>query len=167
MTDWKFNAPEVCQCDEMHSQYFDGRCAKCERPVPDVSVFKTRQRRLWFRFRHTLVRRFYLSLRYVFGDGWGRSGQMVTIIAPWLAMAIVALPLSRLLSVLERQELKIVYDLASMIAIISVFSASFAFSMNVWMTLIGLSCAMVLAYVLYIGLAWYAVRSSDLSTPNP
>lgn len=30
---WHFTNNGLCQCRQRHSQYFDGRCARCELPV--------------------------------------------------------------------------------------------------------------------------------------
>lgn len=58
---------------------------------------------------------------YVLGHKWALSGEFASILALWMYAAFVVSPISRILSVLKRQELKLLYDSYVISAIVILF----------------------------------------------
>lgn len=57
----------------------------------------------------------------VFGEEWEIAGVMASLISIWLFSALVVGSVSRLLSVIQRQELKLFYDVAVLLAVIGAY----------------------------------------------
>jgi lipopolysaccharide exporter len=62
--------------------------------------------------------------RLVFGEKWGLSGTMASIIAPWYLAQFVVSPVSRVVFVLSGQETKLIWDVASLASVIGIFSVA-------------------------------------------
>lgn len=58
---------------------------------------------------------------FVFGEKWKLSGTMAAMVAPWYLAQFVVSPLSRVVVVLSGQELKLLWDLLCLAALLSVF----------------------------------------------
>lgn len=55
------------------------------------------------------------AFEIVFGDGWGRAGEIVAWMVPWLALQFLASPISMLLYALERQRTDLWLQLFGMV----------------------------------------------------
>lgn len=95
----------------------------------------------------------------IFGEKWVDIGNISAIIAPWVCFRLVVAPLSRLLAVVERQDLKLVYDVFILIAIIAVFQFSIHADVEFKESLILLSGANFVAYGLYMLLIIKAIKT--------
>lgn len=58
---------------------------------------------------------------YIFGDEWSEMGNVVAHMAPWMFMALIVSSMSRALSVLEKQQWKLIYDVFSLSIVLSAF----------------------------------------------
>lgn len=91
----------------------------------------------------------------LFGADWREAGVVAAILAPYLWLTIVVSPLSRLILVNGRIELKVFADLVCMglpvAALIAGRTSGFAGAMAAF------SAASVLAYLFYLAIIWYAV----------
>lgn len=90
--------------------------------------------------------------RLVFGQNWGLAGKLATAMAPWTLAQLVVSPLSRVVYVLQGQELKLVYDVLSLSATVGVVLIGHARGLRVFNTVVWLSLVNVLANGLYFAL---------------
>lgn len=58
----------------------------------------------------------------ILGDQWATSGQLAAAITPWALAQLTVSPLSRVVTVFQRQELKLVYDLLCILSVFSILS---------------------------------------------
>ena len=85
----------------------------------------------------------------IFGSHWGVAGTLAALSAPWFLSQFVVSPLSRLVFVLHGQELKLIYDVLILTAMLAVTSLSmwrhFTLSETVW----AFSLSNTIGYVIY------------------
>jgi len=90
-----------------------------------------------------------LCVPYVFGVEWSAAGFMLAEMAPWICASLVVSAMSRALSVMEKQEWKIVYD----ISLLGIMALVYGYSKNQEFSSVDfvgvLSVGMALAYVIY------------------
>jgi O-antigen/teichoic acid export membrane protein len=105
---------------------FHSHLAVCARDTPD-QIMKL--------FRTTTVSLLLLGIgpamilwffgpplfAWVFGAQWRLSGTMAALVAPWYLAQFVVSPLSRVVVVLSGQELKLVWDVFCLLALLGVF----------------------------------------------
>ena len=60
--------------------------------------------------------------RLVFGAAWAKAGVLAGLMAPWALARLVVVPLSRVVLVINRQELKLLYDICSLVGVVVVLS---------------------------------------------
>jgi len=60
--------------------------------------------------------------RLVFGTAWAEAGVLAGLMAPWALARLVVVPLSRVVLVFNRQELKLLYDVCSLVVVVVVLS---------------------------------------------
>ena len=60
--------------------------------------------------------------RLVFGEAWAKAGVLASLMAPWALARLVVVPLSRVVLVFNRQELKLLYDVCSLVGVLVVLS---------------------------------------------
>jgi O-antigen/teichoic acid export membrane protein len=96
----------------------------------------------------------------VFGTTWGEAGLLAAVLAPWSWAGLIVSPLSRLVFVLGGQEWKLLYDVASLAALIfGLYTGSkLGFSLAGSVSL--LSGLNVLTYVVYFWVLLQIIRSS-------
>lgn len=87
--------------------------------------------------------------RLVFGQDWTLSGKLATAMAPWTLAQLVVSPLSRVVYVLQGQELKLVYDVVSLSLTVIAVLVCHALGFTVFHTVVWLSLVNVLANGLY------------------
>jgi O-antigen/teichoic acid export membrane protein len=59
--------------------------------------------------------------RFVFGAGWAFSGSIAAIVAPWYLSEFVVNPVSRAVLVLSGQEMKLIWDVLSLVSLLAMF----------------------------------------------
>lgn len=97
----------------------------------------------------------------VLGAEWELSGRIAQAMAPWALAQLVVSPVSQVIPVYQRQELKLVYDclgLAS-VAIVLVCGPKLGFSLLSTVTILGISQAII--YAVYFVLLSKAIPSSQ------
>ena len=87
---------------------------------------------------------------WVFGKPWAEAGIIMACIAPWLYAALVVSPLSGLISVLERQEYKFIYDISTLILIGLVYLAGRQWSLGLIAVVMLLAIANIIGYAIYL-----------------
>lgn len=86
---------------------------------------------------------------WVFGDQWAAAGSAAAAIAPWLYAALIVSPLSRALSVLQAQELKLIYDVSALTLLTAAYFVAQAAGLSFIEFLLAISLAKVIGYVIY------------------
>jgi O-antigen/teichoic acid export membrane protein len=97
---------------------------------------------------------------WVFGKPWAEMGIIAACIAPWLYAALVVSSLSRLLSVLEHQEYKLIYDTAALTLMLIVYVLAKKSPFSLVHTVLLLTAANVISYGIYILVLLYAISRS-------
>ncbi|GAB5521837.1 MAG: lipopolysaccharide biosynthesis protein [Rhodothermales bacterium] len=87
---------------------------------------------------------------FVFSEPWRPAGEFARVLAPWLFLASVASPLTRLFDVLERQRLDLASSVVMLVVIGSGLSAVY-FTDDTMMVLLALGMTGLLARVLHLG----------------
>ncbi len=108
----------------------------------------------------------------VFGRGWGEAGLFVAILAASYFLEFVMTATGDVLYVIERQDLQLAREVVrcGLVAGAVPLAAMLGFS-PVW-SIVLLSTARCVTYVLYGGVSWYAIRGRArealaLATPDP
>jgi len=100
-----------------------------------------------------------LLVPYVFGKSWTEMGLLAVCIAPWMYVALVVSPLSNLLSVLQVQQYKLIYDVTTTTLMIAIYFLARVYSLGVLATVLGLSAVNVAAYSVYLSVLVFVVRN--------
>lgn len=87
---------------------------------------------------------------FVFGDDWEPMGKIVALMSPWMYFSLIVGSLSRLLSVLEAQHLKLIYDFFALAVICLVYRYSTGWSLFEFVEI--MSLVFVASYV--VALFW-------------
>lgn len=95
---------------------------------------------------------------YIFGEAWKEMGVMTAIIVPWMYVSLIASALSRLLSVLQVQEYKLIYDTSSVILVFGAYTVAKVFSLNFYAMVVGFSIAGVVSNVTYLAVLIWVIR---------
>lgn len=90
--------------------------------------------------------------RLIFGQNWAIAGKLATAIAPWSLTQLIVSPLSRVVYVLQGQELKLLYDLASLLFTVGAIFVGHAVGFSLFHTVFWLSLSNVVANGLYFAL---------------
>jgi O-antigen/teichoic acid export membrane protein len=100
-----------------------------------------------------------LLVPHIFGKSWSEMGWITACIAPWMYASLVVGPLSNLLSVLQAQQYKLIYDifLAFLMVVVYCLAREFLFSMHA--TVISLSAGSVMAYAMYLGVLLFVMKN--------
>ncbi len=99
------------------------------------------------------------AMPMVFGEHWLPAGYAAAAIAPWLYAALIVSPLSRLLSVLQIQEFKLLYDLSAISLLVATFFVAQWLALSFLQFLLLVSAANILGYIIYAAmLVWVMER---------
>src|SRR5699024_1772375 len=98
----------------------------------------------------------------VLGSNWKQSGAIAAILAPRVVSHLVVSPLSRVVLIYEAQELKLAYNVVTVITILVVYAIGFHYSWAVLTTLLVYTIAQVCLHVIYFGLLSYVVSRRGL-----
>lgn len=92
----------------------------------------------------------------IFGQSWREMGTIIILISPWFSLALVVSSLSRALIVLQKQELKLVYDFLSLILVLLSYyiAVEYKFELTSYVAL--LSFGMCISYFIYYFIIRYA-----------
>ena len=100
------------------------------------------------------------ALPPLLGPQWKDSGILLAAVAPWSLASLVVTPLSRVLAITERKELKLVYDTCALTLLVSVILVSSRLGFGLILTVASTSVGQVLAYLVYFLLIRTACDSS-------
>ena len=95
---------------------------------------------------------------YIFGEEWREMGEIVAHMAPWMFMALIVGSLSRALSVLQKQQWKLLYDLSALLVVVLIFFLSKYYQLELMDFMRYLSFGMALTYLLYFFIIAFAIR---------
>ena len=101
---------------------------------------------------------------FLFGIEWAEMGRIVALMAPWMFAALVVSSLSRALSVLQQQQWKLIYDVSSLVVVISLYFASLNYLIGLFDFIYYLSFGMVLAYVIYFFLIFGVLKKAVINS---
>lgn len=100
----------------------------------------------------------------IFGSAWGQAGIAAAAIAPWFYAALIISPISRIFSVLQVQEFKLFYDIASITFLLLIFYFANAFGLTFIEFCIAISLTKLVEYIFYcallIGLVEYKTKNN-------
>jgi O-antigen/teichoic acid export membrane protein len=94
----------------------------------------------------------------VFGEQWQQAGTFIAILTPFYTMQLLSSPLGGILSILERQDLALVREVARITLLTAAILIARYLSFSATGAVILLSTAGTLAYVLYGLISWHALR---------
>jgi len=95
----------------------------------------------------------------LFGERWAAAGTLMAILAPVYLAGLVASPVSRLLLVTNRVELKLIFDVISVAAPLLAFYGMHRMAYGFLSCVAVYSGLAVFSYLLYLGLIWRATRA--------
>jgi O-antigen/teichoic acid export membrane protein len=96
--------------------------------------------------------------RLLFGSAWTGAGLLAAAVVPWTFGQLVVSPLSRAVFVYQGQEAKLAFDIARLVAVVSVILAAHGAGADVVRAVTLLSIVQALAYGVYLGLLVRLVR---------
>lgn len=85
----------------------------------------------------------------VFGPDWESAGHLARWMTPWLLAQLVVSPLSRAVFVLEKQRLKLAYDILALLLTLGSFALAYLLGLPLRETVALLSATQALAYAFY------------------
>ena len=97
---------------------------------------------------------------YVFGSTWEKMGEVVAHMAPWMFMALIVSSMSRALSVLQKQQWKLLYDFFALLVVLFVYWVSMRQEYEFIKFIDYLSAGMCGAYFFYFLIIAKSVRSN-------
>lgn len=100
-----------------------------------------------------------LLMPWAFGNAWHEAGYVAAIIAPWLYVALIVSPLSGVLSALQAQEYKLIYDGVSIALITAAFLCAKAWRMSLLHFVVTLSITAILGYLVYMAVIVVVVEA--------
>jgi lipopolysaccharide exporter len=119
---------------------FHSHMASCARETPDkvTALFsKTSLGLLLLGSIPTAILWFWGAplFRMAFGAEWALSGAIAAIIAPWYLSDFIVSPVSRVVFVLSGQEMKLIWDVLCLVALVAVFVVAELRNMEVLQTI--------------------------------
>lgn len=100
-----------------------------------------------------------LLVPHIFGKSWTEMGWISACIAPWMYAALVVSPLSNLLSVIQAQQYKLVYDIFLALLMIMVYYLARESLFSMHSTVVCLSFVSVLAYAMYLAVLLFVMKN--------
>jgi len=96
---------------------------------------------------------------YILGQEWSQAGYIIAILSPWLFAQTVVGPITRILILLQRQELKLLYDVFILGIIAALYFITTAYKLSFIEFSLALSLALAAAQVPYFLLCKMALNS--------
>lgn len=90
-----------------------------------------------------------LAIQLFFGDEWAGAGEVSIAISPWIYAALVVSPLSRILSILRAQEVKLIYDGFSLVFVFSIYTLAKFKELSFLEFIYAISFVNILGYIVY------------------
>ncbi len=97
---------------------------------------------------------------FLFGAQWSQAGLLTSILSPLPLVGLIVSPLSRLLLVANRQEIKLLADVVCLVFPIFALYMTSQMEWSFWSCMMIFSGIQVLAYFLYFSLIWFVSRES-------
>jgi lipopolysaccharide exporter len=94
----------------------------------------------------------------VLGKAWADAGILMIILSPWSLAGLVVSPLSRVLAVTFKLELKIIYDVTALAFVFLALEVARATNVGFLGAMLGMSLLRVIAYIIYLAVILYALR---------
>jgi O-antigen/teichoic acid export membrane protein len=94
------------------------------------------------------------------GAQWQESGIYLAMITPWLYVQLAVVPLSRIMSVLQRQDLKLLVDFFFLGATILSFVMARGLGLDIRQYVLVLTALMVVSYLFYFSMIRIALRAA-------
>ena len=95
----------------------------------------------------------------ILGPDWAASGTYLALMTPWLYAQMVVAPLSRIVSVLQRQDLKLIYDFSSLAAALAAYFIADRLGLPVERYVLLFSLLTAVSYGIYFAVLRYALRA--------
>ncbi|WP_348671422.1 oligosaccharide flippase family protein [uncultured Idiomarina sp.] len=95
----------------------------------------------------------------IFGSSWQGMGKIIVHISPWMFMVLVVSSLSRALSLLNRQELKLIYDVVSLAVVLTSYYLANDIGSNIIEFINMLTVGLSVSYVIYYLIIVYSFHS--------
>ncbi len=102
----------------------------------------------------------------LFGQKWAETGLLVAILAPVSLVGMVVSPVSRVLFVVNRSELKLIIDFVRLFVPALGLWGMHAMEYDFWHSVAVFSLLSTLNYLLYFGLIWYASGVKGLKSDS-
>ncbi|HMG46765.1 MAG TPA: oligosaccharide flippase family protein [Allosphingosinicella sp.] len=93
----------------------------------------------------------------ILGSAWADTGIYLALLTPWLYAQLAIAPLTRVISVLQRQPLKLISDFTFLAAMILSYWIARRFELNVEQYVMFLSILMVISYSIYFAVLHWAL----------
>ena len=100
------------------------------------------------------------------GPQWKDSGLLLAAVIPWSLASLIVTPLSRVLAISERKELKLIYDCTALVLLVALIMIGSRLELGLVVTVFLTSAGQVVAYVLYFLLIRTACQSSAFAPRN-
>ncbi|MCH8492481.1 MAG: oligosaccharide flippase family protein [Idiomarina sp.] len=101
-----------------------------------------------------------LLTEFIFGSEWRDMGQIIVLISPWMCASLIAGSMSRVLSALQKQEWKLIYDTLALVIVLLVFSIAKFNELELIGFIEILSYSMVFAYFIYYLIIYFCLRNA-------
>jgi hypothetical protein len=102
----------------------------------------------------------------VFGPTWRDAGVMAGLLAPWFLAALTVSPLARIVVVYQGQGSKLIYDVASVIAVFGGILGAFRAGLGWEAAILAFALLQTVAYAIYLGVLIRLIRRAVIA-PDP
>lgn len=106
------------------------------------------------------------SAGFVFGKEWTIAGQVLAAMIPMTLAATVVSPISRMVLVAHRQEVKLLYDVCALCSVVGALYGGSALGWSLTASVSAMSGMMVLCYGVYYALILLLARRMAASLPE-
>ena len=103
-------------------------------------------------------------LGFILGPQWVESGVYLQIIAPWLYAILISIPVNPVLTVIRRQGVELLVQIASLVIRTLVFVVAFRIGWSATSAVAAFSAAAIVINLTYVVSAGVLVRKSDASS---
>jgi O-antigen/teichoic acid export membrane protein len=100
------------------------------------------------------------------GNQWSDAGRIAAVIAPWALMQFAVSPVSRLVTVLHGQEMKLVYDVLGLLSVTGILTLGSRRGWSIVETCSALGWSQALVYGIYFVLLFRIVKTSSGRQPS-
>lgn len=97
---------------------------------------------------------------FLFGAKWSQAGLLTSILSPLPLVGLIVSPLSRLLLVANRTEIKLLADIVCLVFPIFALYLTSQIKWSFWFCMMTFSSIQVLAYFFYFSLIWFVSKEN-------